>query len=130
VCTADAKYVKGKDYTLVGSRSGANAIAAWMILRTYGSEGWRRKINRFIGMTDDLCRKLDERNIPYYRNPAINIVAIRAEYISEEVARNYTLVPDNHEADAKWWKIVVMDHVKQEMLDSFINDLDMDMVGV
>jgi tyrosine decarboxylase / aspartate 1-decarboxylase len=130
VCTADAKYVKGKDYTLVGSRSGANAIAAWMILRTYGSEGWRRKINRFISITDDLCRKLDERNIPYYRNPAINIVAIRAGYIPEEVARNYTLVPDNHEADAKWWKIVVMDHVKQEMLDSFINDLDMDMVGV
>lgn len=30
--TKEASYVEGEDYTLIGSRSGANAIAAWMIL--------------------------------------------------------------------------------------------------
>ena len=42
--TEEANYVKGKDYTLIGSRSGANAIAVWMIMRTYGSDGWKMKI--------------------------------------------------------------------------------------
>ena len=30
--TAEASYVQGTDFTLCGSRSGANAIAVWMIL--------------------------------------------------------------------------------------------------
>ena len=32
VNTRQASYVEGEDYTLIGSRSGANAIAVWMIL--------------------------------------------------------------------------------------------------
>jgi len=32
--TEEAKYVQGKDYTICGSRSGANAISIWMILKT------------------------------------------------------------------------------------------------
>ena len=36
VYTETASYVKGLDATLVGSRSGANAIAVWMILKSHG----------------------------------------------------------------------------------------------
>ncbi len=39
VCTAEATYVQGMDFTLTGSRSGANAICMWMILHSHGSEG-------------------------------------------------------------------------------------------
>ena len=38
-----AKYVSGLDSTLCGSRSGANAIAVWMIIMGYGSEGYAKK---------------------------------------------------------------------------------------
>ncbi len=34
------------------------------------------------------------------------------------------LVPDSHGSNVKWWKIVVMDHVRQGVIDSFLNDLD------
>lgn len=37
VLTQEAAYVEGMDVTLCGSRSGANAVAVWMILFTYGS---------------------------------------------------------------------------------------------
>jgi len=37
--TQEASYVEGEDCTLIGSRSGANAIAIWMILSTYGPNG-------------------------------------------------------------------------------------------
>jgi tyrosine decarboxylase / aspartate 1-decarboxylase len=122
--TEEANYVKGKDYTLVGSRSGANAIAIWMIMRTYGSEGWKAKIQGLLAKTSRLCHNLEERGIEYYRNPDMNIVTIKAEYVSAALAQKYVLVPDAHTNKAKWWKIVVMDHVKHGLIDNFLNDLD------
>lgn len=122
--TEEANYVKGKDYTLVGSRSGANAIAVWMIMRTYGSDGWKAKITKLLNKTTRLCSNLDDRGVEYFRNPDMNIVTIRAKYINEELAHKYMLVPDVHDANVKWWKIVVMDHVKQGLIDSFLSDLD------
>ena len=122
--TEEANYVKGKDYTLVGSRSGANAIAIWMIMRTYGSEGWKAKINKLLRKTDRLCANLDDRGVQYFRNPEMNIVTIRAEYVSAGLAHKYLLVPDAHGEDVKWWKIVVMDHVRQGVIDAFLNELD------
>lgn len=35
VLTSEAQYVEGMDLTLCGSRSGANAVAVWVILTTY-----------------------------------------------------------------------------------------------
>ncbi|MFN3916272.1 MAG: pyridoxal-dependent decarboxylase [Flavobacteriales bacterium] len=58
VFTKEAQYVHGQDITLVGSRSGANAIAVWMILATYGPHGWREKINTLIHRTNWLCEAL------------------------------------------------------------------------
>lgn len=122
--TEEANYVKGKDYTLVGSRSGANAIAVWMIMRTYGSEGWKAKIQRLLAKTSRLCSDLDERGVSYFRNPDMNIVTIRSNYVSAELAHKYMLVPDSHGDSVKWWKIVVMEHVKQGVIDAFLNELD------
>lgn len=122
--TEEAQYVKGKDYTLVGSRSGANAVAVWMILRTYGSLGWKIKIQGLIERTDRLCHNLEERGIPFYRNPQMNIVSIRASYIPEEIVRQFMLVPDTHDRPPNWVKIVVMDHVTQGKLDKFLFALD------
>lgn len=122
--TEEAQYVKGKDYTLVGSRSGANAVAVWMILRTYGSEGWKAKTLGLIERTDRLCHNLEERGIEFYRNPYMNIVAIRARAVPKEMVRQFMLVPDTHEKNPEWVKIVVMDHVTQGKLDKFLFALD------
>lgn len=121
--TEEANYVKGKDYTLIGSRSGANAIAVWMIMRTYGSDGWKMKIKKLIEKTDRLCEQLDEKGIRYFRNPDMNIVTIKATDIDEKLAHNYLLVPDRHEGKAQWFKIVVMEHVTQGLLDRFLMEL-------
>lgn len=122
--TEEAQYVKGKDYTLVGSRSGANAVAVWMILRTYGSEGWKAKTMELIERTDRLCMNLDERQIPYFRNPHMNIVAMKGSAVPPEIVRQFLLVPDTHEGQPNWVKIVVMEHVTQGKLDKFLFALD------
>ncbi len=123
VRTEEASYVPGKDYTLCGSRSGANAVAVWMILMTYGSKGWRAKMDMLMAKTESVCNRLKHAGISYFNNPYVNIISIPASEIPEKVARNYFLVPDTHDESPSWWKIVVMPHVKNGMIDRFIDDV-------
>ena len=76
----------GEDCTLIGSRSGANAISIWMILMKYGPYGWQEKIFILQKRTDWICKNLDELAIEYYRHPHSNIVTMKAEYISAELS--------------------------------------------
>lgn len=124
VYTKEAQYVNGMDITLSGSRSGANAIAVWMILFTYGPYGWLEKINKLLYRTNWLCDRLRDAGVAYYRHPAMNIVAIRAEYVPGGLAMRFGLVPDRHEGDAEWYKIVVMDHVDIDRLQQFVQALE------
>ncbi len=122
VCTNEAGYVKGKDFTLCGSRSGANAVCAWMILRIHGSEGWKVKMHGLIDRTTSICDKLNEWGIQYFRNPDLNIVTINSGFISSALAKKYHLVPDCHH-NPSWYKIVVMPHVRQGIIDDFLTEL-------
>ena len=123
VLTKEAEYVEGMDLTLCGSRSGANAVAVWMILFTYGPFGWYEKVSILQMRTQFLCNELDKLNINYFREPFMNIVTIQAENIPEEIAKHFDLVPQQHNQSNKWYKIVIMDHVGIEHLTAFINQL-------
>ena len=123
VCTNEAGYVKGKDYTLCGSRSGANAVCVWMILRTHGSIGWSVKMHQLVDRANSICERLNEMGVKYFRHPDLNIVTIDANFMSGDLARKYHLVPDNHEEKPNWYKIVVMPHVKQGIIDKFLSEL-------
>ena len=123
VLTKEAQYVEGMDLTLCGSRSGSNAVAVWMILFTYGPFGWFEKVSVLQMRTQFLCNELDKLNINYFREPFMNIVTIQAENIPKAFASAYDLVPEQHNSDNKWYKIVLMDHVEVEHLTTFIDHL-------
>lgn len=123
VLTKEAEYVEGMDLTLCGSRSGANAVAVWMILFTYGPNGWFEKISILQMRTQFLCDELDKLNISYFREPFMNIVTLHAENIPHDIAEKYDLVPQQHNESNKWYKIVLMDHVEIEHLTTFIDEL-------
>ena len=123
VLTKEAEYVEGMDLTLCGSRSGANAVAVWMILFTYGPNGWFEKVSVLQMRTQFLCNQLDAMQIQYFREPFMNIVTIKAEYIPIRIAEKYGLVPQQHDENNQWYKIVLMDHVEVEHLTTFIEDL-------
>nr|WP_294773939.1 pyridoxal-dependent decarboxylase [uncultured Flavobacterium sp.] len=123
VLTKEAEYVEGMDLTLCGSRSGANAVAVWMILFTYGPNGWYEKVSVLQMRTQFLCNQLDAMHIQYFREPFMNIVTIKAEYIPLKIAEKYDLVPQQHDESNKWYKIVLMDHVEVEHLTTFMEDL-------
>ncbi|MBI1838378.1 MAG: aspartate aminotransferase family protein [Flavobacteriia bacterium] len=121
--TEEASYVEGEDCTLIGSRSGANAIAIWMILSTYGPHGWNEKVLILQKRTDLICEKLNELNVEYFRNSYSNIVTIKSKYVSMDIVYKFGLVPDNHH-DPKWYKIVVMEHVTMEKINPFLSSLE------
>ncbi len=121
VITKEAEYVEGMDLTLCGSRSGANAIAVYMILFTYGPYGWYEKISVLLMRTNWFCKQLDEMKIPYYRNENMNIVTLDSSHVPRDIAEKFDLVPEQHNESNKWYKVVIMDHVEIDSLMQFIN---------
>tara|TARA_Y100001978_G_C23657399_1_gene416762 strand:- start:100 stop:1338 length:1239 start_codon:yes stop_codon:yes gene_type:complete len=121
--TSEASYVQGLDYTMVGSRSGAQAVSIWMILMTHGPKGWKNTMERLIIETDKLCSALDDMGISYFRDPHLNIVTMHAPQVPVEIPGKYRLVSDNFGAEPKWWKIVVMQHTIGKVVDQFIADM-------
>jgi glutamate/tyrosine decarboxylase-like PLP-dependent enzyme len=121
--TKEAQYVNGMDLTFVGSRGGTNAIAIWMILFSYGFYGWFEKISILLMRTNWFCEHLDALNIKYYRHKRMNIVTIQAEFISQETATKFDLVPDTHNGKPKWYKVVIMSHVELDDLIALIDAL-------
>lgn len=124
VLNENAQYVKGLDATLSGSRSGANAIAVWMILTTYGPHGWYEKNQMLMMRTNWLCEQLDELGIQYFRNPKSNIVTMRVIDSLLPLAERFGLVPDSHHDNPSWLKIVVMEHVTLDKLAIFLEELE------
>lgn len=122
VRSSEASYVKGLDATLIGSRSGANSVAIWMILKTYGPIGWQDKIRRLCKRADRIAAALQERGIAFFQEKGSNIITIRSGQLSQDIIHRFHLVPDDHE-HPKWHKIVVMEHVDDAMADLFIASL-------
>ncbi len=120
VLTKEAQYVNGMDLTLCGSRSGANALAVWMILFSYGPHRWFEKINILLMRTNWFCEHLDEMGIDYYRHPKMNIVTMKSEKISKKIEEKFDLVPETHDGNNKWYKVVIMDHVEINHLEDLL----------
>ena len=55
----------------------------------------------------------------------MNIVTIPARFITKELEQKYDLVPQKHNEDNRWYKIVIMDHVEVDHLSAFITDLEL-----
>lgn len=121
--TGEAQYVAGLDATLSGSRSGANAVSVWMILQTYGPNGWFEKIHLLSYRADWLEGKLNELGVDFYRSPGSNIVTMRSNQVPKELVEKYGLVPDSHEGNPKWYKVVIMDHVNVDDMVPFVDEL-------
>ena len=111
------------DLTICGSRSGANAVAVWMILFTYGGNGWFEKISILQMRTNWFCKELDSLRIEYYRNQFMNIVTIKSKYIPENLVARFDLVPQKHDLTNKWNKVIMMEHVEIEHLTLLLDEL-------
>ena len=53
----------------------------------------------------------------------MNIVTIHSEFIPKSIAEKYDLVPETHNEENKWYKIVLMNHVEVQHLTIFMDEL-------
>lgn len=120
--TKTAAYVPGLDCTLSGSRSGANAVAVWMILQTWGYEGGRRFVSDLAQRAQDLSNDLNDLGIRTVHTDGMNVVAMRDEDVPRPLSERLLLVADRHDAP-EWRKIVVMEHVTDQAIASFLEEI-------
>lgn len=119
--TDSAQYVAGMDCTLVGSRSGANAISIYKILMNYGPYDWAERMLALAQRTLRLKNQLEQWNVKMIHFDGSNIIAIHRDFVTTDLVLKYGLVPDNHN-NPEWLKIVVMDHVKGDKIIQFLQD--------
>jgi len=111
--------------TLVGTRSGASAIAVWALLMHLGRAGYEAVVKRCMKLTWMLAegvRQID--GVSLVTQPTINIVGIKSDVIDVQLITK--------ELRKKGWaisrfphhiRIVVMPHTKPSHIKAFLDDL-------
>lgn len=113
--------------TFVGTRSGASVIAVWTLLEHLGREGYAKIVERCMRLTWRLTEEIRQiRGLDIMVEPTTNVVGIKSDATDvRHVAR---------ELRSRGWavslfprhiRIVVMPHVREEHLESFVEDLRM-----
>ena len=90
---------------------------------TYGYYGWFEKINTLLLRTSWFCDQLNQLDVEYFRDPYMNIVTIKSQFVSEQLAYKYGLVPDSRDGETHWFKIIIMEHVEIEDLLTFVGEM-------
>jgi tyrosine decarboxylase/aspartate 1-decarboxylase len=124
----DIPYLSGgetEQTTLVGTRSGASAIAAWAVMRCLGREGYRRIVRNCMNLTLKLAEEVGNiEGLDTVTKPTMNIVGLKSDVFDiHKIARELRL--------RKWAialfphhiRIVTMPHVKRKHVDELLQDL-------
>ena len=111
--------------TFVGTRSGASVIAVWTLLQHLGREGYRKIVKRCMCLTWKLAEEIRQIHwLDIMIEPTTNVVGIKSDVfdvkrIAGELRKRgwaVSLFP-------RHIRIVVMPHIREEHLESFLKDL-------
>ena len=105
--------------SMLGTRPGAAAAAAYAVMRHIGMDGYRKIVKKCLSVTAHLIRKLDEFGIEYVK-PVLNVVAIKCDAVrvAKELKKRGWMV--GFDEDEGVIRIVVMPHVKKKFIDEFV----------
>ncbi len=111
--------------TIVGTRSGASAVAVWALLMHLGREGYKAVVKRCMSLTKNLAEGIEKMDkVSLVTKPVMNIVGIKSDFKDirivalklREKGWAISLFP-NHV------RVVVMPHVKPIHVHGFLKDL-------
>jgi tyrosine decarboxylase/aspartate 1-decarboxylase len=126
--SVEVSYLAGgntKQSTIVGTRSGASAVAVWALLMHLGREGYKAVVKRCMSLTWKLAEEIEKMDkIDLVTKPVMNIVGIKSDVIDirliaqklREKGWAVSLFP-NH------IRITVMPHIKVAHVQNFLKDL-------
>jgi len=124
----NTEYLSGgetEQATLVGTRSGASAIAVWTVMKHLGREGYREIVKKCMRLTSKLAQEITMiKGLSLVTEPTMNIVGLKSDtfdirLIAEGLrVRKWaiSLFPD-------YIRIVIMPHVKKQHIERLLEDL-------
>jgi tyrosine decarboxylase/aspartate 1-decarboxylase len=121
-------YLTGEEkgqFTLLGTRSGASALAVWALLKNLGREGYRAVVERCLQLTWKLVRGIQQiGGLDVVTEPTLNVVGIKSDtndvrLIFQKLRKHgwaVTFFPN-------FTRIVVMPHTKPNHIRNLLSDL-------
>ena len=111
--------------TLTGTRSGASLIAVWAVMRCLGWEGYRKVVSHCMFLTERLVDAIGEVNgVEVVVPPIMNVIGLKSEVFDiKKIAKELRLRGWAVSLFPSHIRIVIMPHVKEEHVESFIKDL-------
>lgn len=125
--STETPYLTEKEQsTIVGTRTGAAAAAAWALMKYFGKEGYKEVAEKCMKVTELLAEGIEESGFKLIRKPELNIVAfesdeIKIEKIASELEKKGWMVSIS--ANPMAIRIVVMPHINEEHVKKFLKDL-------
>ena len=117
--------VETKQTALVGTRSGASAIAVWSLLKHLGMEGYRKIIGRCMRLTLKFANEIQQiEGISLATQPTMNIVGIKSDRINVQWLMQ--------ELRSRGWaisliqnfiRIVIMPHTRLSYVENLLEDI-------
>jgi tyrosine decarboxylase/aspartate 1-decarboxylase len=125
----DIPYLSGgetEQATLVGTRSGASAVAVWIVMKHLGRKGYRKIVRNCMRLTLKLAREIPKiAGLRTATEPTMNIVGLKSEEfdirrIAEELRlRKWAIALFSHHI-----RIVIMPHVQEPHIEELLQDLN------
>lgn len=111
--------------TLVGTRSGASAVAVWAVMMHLGREGYRKIVKNCMRLTLKLAEEIPSiRGLGVATEPMMNIVGLKSDAVDvRKVAEQLRLRRWAISLFPRHIRIVVMPHVQETHVDQFLQDL-------
>lgn len=109
-----------KQYTFVGTRSGASVASAWAVIKTLGVEGYRKIVTSCINNTKTLAKNLKKAGFKLLCEPTLNILAIQTKNPKELTKKLFqqgwyvSAIPRYSSI-----RVIVMPHVKRRHIKAF-----------
>lgn len=125
----DIPYLSGgkiEQATLVGTRSGASAIAVWAVMKHLGREGYRRIVENCMQLTLKLAKEIQNiRDVGIVTQPTMNIIGLESNTIDiRRVAEKLRLRKWAVSLFPHHIRIVIMPHIKEKHIEQFLEDLN------
>jgi tyrosine decarboxylase/aspartate 1-decarboxylase len=115
--------------SLLGTRSSAGVASLYFAMRTLGREGYREIVKTCMENTLYLASEVKRIGLGVPIEPFMNICGIvvdEAERVREDLdGKNWKVSLSKH---PDCLRVVVMPHVKRQVVDSFVHDLE-DVIG-
>ena len=112
--------------TLVGTRSGASAIAVWTVMKHFGREGYRKIVKNCMHLTLKLAKEAQKiKGLSIVAQPTMNVLGLKSNTldirrVTEELRlRKWAVSLFPHHI-----RIVVMPHIKKQHIEQFLEDLN------